>query len=225
MKSPHLIHAGLLLALLTLPSFTRELQLWPLYLLVPLALYALIVAVVPPLRSSVHWLRLGRFDGAVLAWTAAIILGASAALVLWFVLARPDVSALTQKIPHVGPMPLLLIGVTFSLTNAILEEAIFRGVFQEAYRGMGTTVGHWYSGSAIRGDSHPRIPAWAGRNGYGVGLRRCARMVAAAVGRHGGRVRCTCLRGRNHFLAFGLRGRVNRPDFDEALATEQTPPG
>jgi uncharacterized protein len=132
MKSPHLIHFGLLLALLTLPAFIRELQLWPLYLLAPLAIYALIVAVAPPLRRSVHWLRVGRLDGAVLAWTAVIILGSSAALIMWFVLARPDVSAFTEKIPHVGPMQLLLIGVTFSLANALMEEAIFRGVFQEA---------------------------------------------------------------------------------------------
>jgi len=132
MKSPHLIHAGLLLALLALPSFIRELRPWPLYLLVPLALYALVVAVAPPLRRSVRWLRVGRFDGVVLSWMAAIIVGSSAALVLWFVLARPDVGELTDKIPHVGPMQLILIGITFSLANAIMEEAIFRGVFQEA---------------------------------------------------------------------------------------------
>ncbi len=132
MKSPHLIHAGLLLALLALPSFIRELRPWPLYLLAPLAIYALIVTVVPVLRKSVHWLRVGRFDGVVLAWMVSIILGSSTALVLWFVLARPDVGDLTDKIPHVGPMQLLLIGVTFSLANALMEEAIFRGVFQEA---------------------------------------------------------------------------------------------
>jgi uncharacterized protein len=132
MKSPHLAHAGLLLALLALPSFISELRPWPLYLLAPLTIYALIVAVVPPLRRGVHWLRVGRLDGAVLAWTTAIILGSSAALVLWFVLARPDVGDLMEKIPHVGPVQLILIGITFSLANALMEEAIFRGVFQEA---------------------------------------------------------------------------------------------
>ena len=132
MKSPHLVHAGLLLALLALPSFIPELRPWPLYLLVPLAIYALIVAVAPPLRRSVRWLRVGRFDGGVIAWTAAIILGSSAALVLWSVVARPDIGDLTEKIPRVGPIQLLLIGFTFSLANALMEEAIFRGVFQEA---------------------------------------------------------------------------------------------
>jgi hypothetical protein len=132
MKWPYSVHAGLLLALLTLPSFIHELRPWPLFLLAPLTIYALIVTVIPPLRRGVHWLRVGRIDGAVLAWMAAIILGSSAALVLWFVLARPDVGDLAEKIPHVGPMQLLLIGITFSLANALMEEAIFRGVFQEA---------------------------------------------------------------------------------------------
>jgi uncharacterized protein len=143
MKSLHLVHAGLLLALLTLSSFIRELRPWPLYLLAPLTIYALIVAVAPPLRRAVHWLRFGRLDGAVLAWTAAIIIGSSAALVLWSVLARPDVGDLTAKIPHVGPMQLLLIGVTFSVANALMEEAIFRGVFQEAL------TAEWGPGPAV----------------------------------------------------------------------------
>jgi uncharacterized protein len=132
MKSLYLVHAGLLLALLTLPSFIRELRPWPLYLLAPLTIYALIVAIAPPLRRGLRWLRIGRLDGAVIAWTAAIILGSSAALVLWFVLARPDVGDLTEKIPHVGPMQLFPIGITFSVANALMEEAMFRGVFQEA---------------------------------------------------------------------------------------------
>ncbi len=132
MKSLYLAHAGLLLTLLTLASFIRELRPWPLYLLAPLTIYALIVAGVPPLRRGVHWMRIGRLDGVVLAWTAVIILGSSVALMLWFVLARPDVSDLTEKIPHVGPMQLFVIGITFSVANALMEEAIFRGVFQEA---------------------------------------------------------------------------------------------
>ncbi len=131
MKSPHLIHAGLLLALLALPLFIRELQPWPLYLLAPLTIYAVIVAVTPPLRRSVHWLHFGRLDGVVVAWTAAIILGSSAALMLWFVLARPEVGDLRDKIPHVEAMQLVLIGMIFSLGNALMEEVIFRGVFQE----------------------------------------------------------------------------------------------
>jgi membrane protease YdiL (CAAX protease family) len=132
MKSLHLVHAGVLLVLLTLPSLVGVVRPWPLYLLAPLTAYALVVVAVPPLRTGVRWLRFGRLNGVVLAWTAAIILGSSAALILWFVLARPDVSVLREKIPHVGPMQLLLIGVLFSLTNALMEEAIFRGVFQEA---------------------------------------------------------------------------------------------
>jgi uncharacterized protein len=132
MKSLHLVHAGLLCVLFALPLLIPILRPWPLYLLVPLTAYALIVAVVPPLRREVRWLRVGRLDGPVLAGTAAVIVFASAALVLWFVLARPDVGDLANQIPRTGVVPLVLLGAGFSVLNAGMEEAAFRGVMQEA---------------------------------------------------------------------------------------------
>ena len=132
MKSLPLVHAGLLCVLFALPLLIPALRPWPLYLLTPLTAYALIVIAVPPLRWGVHWLRVGRLDGAVLAWTAAVIVTSSAALVLWFVLARPDLGDLADKVPRVGPMTLIVFGAAFSLLNALMEEAAFRGVLQEA---------------------------------------------------------------------------------------------
>jgi membrane protease YdiL (CAAX protease family) len=132
MKSLHLVHAGLLCALFALPLLIPLLRPWPLYLLAPLGAYALIVAVVPPLRRGVRWLRFGRLDGVVLAGTAGLIVVSSSALVLWFVLARPDVGDLVNQIPHIDVVPLVLLGAGFSVLNALMEEAAFRGVMQEA---------------------------------------------------------------------------------------------
>ena len=132
MKSLHLVHAGLLCVLFALPLCIAALRPWPLYLLAPLAAYALIVVLVPPLRRGVHWLRVGRLDGPVLAATAAVIVVSSAALVLWFLLTKPDLGDLAAKIPHVGPAGLVLIGAAFAVLNALMEEAAFRGVLQEA---------------------------------------------------------------------------------------------
>ena len=208
MKWPYSVHAGLLLALLTLPSFIHELRPWPLFLFAPLTIYALIVVVTPPLKHGVQWLRVGRLDRVVLAWTAAIILGSSAALVLWFVLARPDVGDLAEKIPHVGPMQLLLIGITFSLANALMEEAIFRGVFQEA---LTADWGPWPAvviQGVLFGVVHIQGFPRCGRDGHGVGLRRGAGMVAALVGRNGGGVHRPCLRGRDDFLFAGVMTRA-----------------
>ena len=132
MKSLHLVHAGLLCVLFALPLLIPALRPWPLYLLVPLTAYFLVVAVVPPLRRGLGWLRVGRLDGPVLAWTAAVIVVSSAALATWFVLARPDVGDLAGQIPHLNPAALALLGLGFSVLNALMEEAAFRGVMQEA---------------------------------------------------------------------------------------------
>ena len=102
MKSLQAIHAVLLCMMFALPLLIPALRPWPLYQLAPLTVYAVIVAAVPPLRRGVGWLRVGRLDGVVLGWTAAVIVVSSAALVLWFLLARPDVGDLADKIPRVG---------------------------------------------------------------------------------------------------------------------------
>ncbi len=132
MRSLQAIHAVLLCSLFALPLLIPALRQWPLYQLAPLTVYTVIVAVVPPLRRGVGWLRVGRLDGVVLGWTAAVIVVSSAALVLWFLLARPDVGDLADKIPRIGGAELVLIGAGFSVLNALMEEAVFRGVLQEA---------------------------------------------------------------------------------------------
>ena len=147
MKSLPLVHAGLLCILFGLPLLIPALRPWPLYLLTPLAAYALIVALVPPLRRGVGWLRVGRLDWVVLASTAGVIVVSSGALVLWFLLARPEVGDLAAQMPQVDPISLLLLGVVFSVVNALLEEAAFRGVMQEA---LTAEWGPWW-GAGLQG--------------------------------------------------------------------------
>jgi membrane protease YdiL (CAAX protease family) len=126
------LHGGLLLALLPLPALIVALRPWPFYLLVPLLAYGAIVCLVPPLRRSVRWLRVGRFDGVVLAATAGLILATSATLLLWDWLFRPDVRELSEQLSAQNTMPVLLFGALFAVGNALLEEIIWRGVFLEA---------------------------------------------------------------------------------------------
>jgi membrane protease YdiL (CAAX protease family) len=52
------------------------------------------------------------------------------ALVAWFVVFRPDVSALTEGIPDVGPAMLALGALGFVLITAFCEELIWRGIIQ-----------------------------------------------------------------------------------------------
>jgi membrane protease YdiL (CAAX protease family) len=134
MRGIHAIHVFLLVGLLSLSYFYPVLQAWPLYLLVPLGLYGIIVVAVRPLRHSVNWMRRGSIDLTVGGLTAATIVVASAALVLWyrFIPSRSDLSDLGGQIPNWDLPYLLLAGVGFSVLNALLEEIIFRGVLYEA---------------------------------------------------------------------------------------------
>jgi membrane protease YdiL (CAAX protease family) len=125
-------HAAIVLIWLVLPQFFAALLVWPLYLLVPLLGYALTVACVAPLRRSVNWLRLGRGGWDVAAATVVIIVLASTALVLWYVLYKPELSRITEVLRNRSYTFLILIGVVFSIFNALLEEILFRGILYEA---------------------------------------------------------------------------------------------
>lgn len=125
-------HAAIVVIWLVLPQFFAAMRIWPLYLLIPLAGYALTVYSVPLLRRSVTWLQYGRSDWQVFGVTLAIIVLASAALVLWDVLMQPDLRVLTDQLREFSFVSLILLGITFSIFNALLEEVLFRGIFYEA---------------------------------------------------------------------------------------------
>ena len=129
-----LAHAGLVLALLGGGLFVPALLNWPFYLLVPLLVYFLVVLAVAPLRRSLNWVRMGRLDAAAWAVTLLVIVISSAALVLFEALERPDVSHLRARLPPAGPGTLVLVGALFAVVNALLEEAIFRGLLLDALR-------------------------------------------------------------------------------------------
>ena len=125
-------HAAVVLAWLVLPQFFAGMRVWPLYLLVPLAGYALTVFCVGPLRRTVTWLRLGRGGWDVAGATLAIIVVASAALVLWYVWLTPDLRDMTDVLREIPFPSLVALGVAFALFNALLEEILFRGILYEA---------------------------------------------------------------------------------------------
>ena len=125
-------HAAIVLLWLVLPQFFAVLLIWPLYLLVPLAGYALTVYCVPPLRRSVNWLRLGRGDWEVIGATFVIIVLASTALILWYALCEHDLRKMTDILKTIPYPSLILVGIAFSIFNALLEEILFRGIQYEA---------------------------------------------------------------------------------------------
>lgn len=126
------MHGGLILALLAIPLFVRELQRWPWYLLVPLSAYLVVVMLVSPLRRTVRWNRLGQLRGSVLLITGGVIVTSSSALLLYDAICQPDVAQLARQLSLTLPMHMAVVGVLFSAFNALLEEVIFRGILLDA---------------------------------------------------------------------------------------------
>jgi membrane protease YdiL (CAAX protease family) len=137
------VHGGLLFGLFVIPLVVPALQTWPWFMAVPLAVYAAVVAVVPPLRRSVAWLRVGRLGSAELATSAGLAVVSCSALAAWFVWLRPDVSNLTFIVPNARWEWIAAAGLGFSLLNAVMEEAVFRGIFQDAFEAAGW--GKWWA--------------------------------------------------------------------------------
>jgi len=133
LRSPAAAHLSLFALLFSgFPLLRVGFQSWPWRLLLPLCTYALLVVSCSPLRRSVGWFSVGRID----RFTAHLILAgalvSSLALVAWNHWTRSDLSrhlGLLQQIP-IWLYP--LAGLGFALFNALLEEAAFRGILQQA---------------------------------------------------------------------------------------------
>jgi membrane protease YdiL (CAAX protease family) len=125
------LHAVLIFGALALIK-TGVLPLpWPLYLLFPLVVYAGIVLAVPTLRGTAPRLSIGRAGGPAIAFAVALCIATSGVLIVFHVLAQPDVSNFAIRLPLSGPVALILVGAVFSVVNAVLEELIFRGILWE----------------------------------------------------------------------------------------------
>jgi membrane protease YdiL (CAAX protease family) len=125
------IHAALLTFLLAVWGIVADLAIWP-SLIIPLIAYAVFVFLFPSLRWSVNWLRIGRFDRTVLLLMTGAVFLSSAALVVWFFLAKPDLAHFLKSIPSWNPALLIFEGIGFALLNAAMEESIYRGVLMQA---------------------------------------------------------------------------------------------
>jgi len=131
-RSTQALHLGafctLTALLFTLPAFGP----WPLPLIVSLVTYAAVVLIIPKLRRSVGWVRVGTASPGVLAAIAATIILSGVALLLWYLLLRPDVSKFRATIPEIPLWALPLAGLGWAAVNAAAEEAVYRGIVMHA---------------------------------------------------------------------------------------------
>jgi membrane protease YdiL (CAAX protease family) len=91
--------------------------------------YAAVAARVSWFRAAIRWLAIGRADARIMAAGALFAVVSGAALLSWFLIARPDLADLVQTFVPDWPLWLLVpAAVLFSIVNAALEEAAYRGV-------------------------------------------------------------------------------------------------
>ena len=125
------IHAALLTFLLAVWSIISNIAIWP-SLIIPLLAYSGVVVLIPSLRKTVGWLRVGKFDRNIYLLMVTTVFVSSFALLLWFILWKPDLTQFLRIIPDWSPSLLLFEGIGFALLNAAMEESIFRGVLMQA---------------------------------------------------------------------------------------------
>ena len=137
------IHGAVYLTALTVTLIAMSPLRWPWYLVLPLLAYLMTVVAWPRLRRTAPRLALGRMVGWPLAVALVLAITTVVALLGFQALARPEVAGLAAGLPVAAFGSLLVAGVCFSTTNAVLEELIFRGVLWEA------TAAEWNRGVAL----------------------------------------------------------------------------
>ena len=137
------IHGAVHLTALTVALIAMSPLRWPWYLVLPLLAYVIVVVAWPRLRRTAPRLALGRMVGWPLAVALVLAITTVVALLGFPALARPEVAGLAAGLPVAAFGSLLVAGVCFSTTNAVLEELIFRGVLWEA------TAAEWNRGVAL----------------------------------------------------------------------------
>lgn len=119
-------------ALIVSPYLLPSLRTWPYALLIPILCYGAGVLMVPGLRRSILWLRIGRFGKDVVFLVAAVAAISGLALYAWYSALKPD---LAIQLGHMPAMPVWLFpmaGLAFAIGNAAMEEFAFRGVIMQA---------------------------------------------------------------------------------------------
>jgi membrane protease YdiL (CAAX protease family) len=136
-------HGLLLVALLVLFAFALPSLVWPWYLLLPLLIYATLVAAIPPLRKSAPIPAVGQIGGRPLLAAVVLIAGTTTVLIAFQLLASPDATEFVARLPTAWFGHVVLAAVILSVVNAALEEIVFRAILWDA------VAAEWNRGTAL----------------------------------------------------------------------------
>lgn len=150
------------------------------------ASYAVVVSRVPWLREGIRWLAPGSVHGRILALGVAFAGVSGAAVLGWYALARPDLADLARTfIPDWGLWRLVPAAILFSIVNAALEEAAYRGVVLDA---LDNALGAGVAALVLQAIAFAALHFQAGvpRGLVGVGLAFVYGVVLGALRRRAG---------------------------------------
>ncbi|HYA42246.1 MAG TPA: type II CAAX endopeptidase family protein [Syntrophobacteraceae bacterium] len=107
-------------------------SLWPLPMVFALGAALIAGRLIPFTRGAFGWIKRGNWGRQEIAMTAVVAAISGISLVCWYFIVKPDISDIASRIPDVHPVEVILIGVLFSISNAICEEALWRGMIFDA---------------------------------------------------------------------------------------------
>jgi len=131
-RSIYTIHFNVLAVCYYLMHFFPRFPLYPFSDLTFLLLYWYAVLLIPALRRSIGWVRLGKFDAPVWTLVVITIVVPIVALILWVHYLNPDLGRYAAMVPQFPLWLIALYAVANAAFNALLEETIWRGVMLEA---------------------------------------------------------------------------------------------
>lgn len=135
-------------------------------------------------RKKPGWLKIGSLTRETYWWTATSVLASAIAMSLWLLLLRPDIADLSARYLPDWPLPALIVGgLTFSMLNAAVEEASYRGVVANALELAGSANLALFGQAVAFGFLH--IHGFP-RGWVGVGLACVFGLLMAVVRRKSG---------------------------------------
>jgi len=107
-------------------------SLWPLPAALALGIALIIGKFTPFTKEAFGWIRRGDWGRQQIVTTAIVAAISGISLVSWYAIVKPDISDIAGRIAHLRPVALILIGLLFSISNAICEEFVWRGMIFDA---------------------------------------------------------------------------------------------
>lgn len=105
----------------------------PTGLVAPFLSYVLIVLLISPLRKALSWFKRGSFSRRALLASMLTLAFSLPALLLWALYAENVIEYYVYLFhPEILYIELVIFALLFATINAVTQEVIFRGVFQDA---------------------------------------------------------------------------------------------